>query len=396
MRELEDPNADARTDVNATKVVENARVVTPDSIIEGGVRVKNDRITAVGEDVTGDASLQIDADGSLIMPGLVDLHGDDLEDHVHPRSDVRVDTPMAFQSADRANVAAGITTKFHAVSFIDRPSDDRSVELATNLAKEVANVDSLLADHRFHARCEVTSEAAITAVEGVIDRGLADLVSVMTHVPGHGQYRDYDTFGEWFETRSSRSREAARERWDETRGISREDIQAASERIVDVAQAAGVPTASHDDGTREEVEWAAEHGIDICEYPITVEAARAGVEAGLVTGMGAPNLVRGGSQSGNVATADAIAADAVDALMVDYHPPSLLNAVFVDTGEPLHKRVARVTKNPAEAIGFPERGRLEPGARADMIIVETDETPVPTVRRSFVAGREIYRAGAQI
>ena len=112
--------------------------------------------------------------------------------------------------------------------------------------------------------------------------------------------------------------------------------------------------------------------------------------------MGAPNLVSGGSQSGNVATADAIAAGAVDALMVDYHPPSLLNAVFGDTGEPLPKRVARVTKNPAEAIGLPERGRLEPGARADLIIVETAETPVPTVRRSFVAGREIYQAGAQV
>jgi alpha-D-ribose 1-methylphosphonate 5-triphosphate diphosphatase len=106
--------------------------------------------------------------------------------------------------------------------------------------------------------------------------------------------------------------------------------------------------------------------------------------------MGAPNLVRGGSQSGNVATADAIAADAVDALLVDYHPPSLLNAVFVDTGEPLPERVARVTKNPAEAVGLSERGRLAPGARADLVVVETGETP--TVRRVFVAGREVYHA----
>jgi alpha-D-ribose 1-methylphosphonate 5-triphosphate diphosphatase len=388
--ELEDPEADAF----GTVVVENARVVTPDSVVEGGVRIEGDRIAAVGEDVAGGADRRIDAGGRLVVPGLTDLHGDDVEAHVFPRSGVRVDTPVAFQSADRANVAAGITTKFHAVSFIDRPSDDRSVELARKLAEEVAETDSLLADHRFHARCEVTSDEAVVAVEDVVDRGLADLVSVMTHIPGHGQYRDYDTFEKWFETRSSRSREEARKQWDETRGVSRADIQAAAERVVDVAQDAGVPTASHDDGTREEVEWAADQGVDICEYPITVEAARAGVEAGLVTGMGAPNLVRGGSQSGNVATADAIAAGAVDALLVDYHPPSLLNAVFVDTGEPLPERVARVTKTPAEAVGLSGRGRLDPGARADLVVVETGKTP--TVRRVLVAGREVYRAGVPV
>ena len=396
MTEIEDPDAKVRAGVDAVEfVMENARVVTPDSVLEGSVRVKGDQVAAVGEGVTGDADRRIDADGRLVLPGLVDLHGDDVEDHVYPRSGVSVDLPVAFQSADRANVAAGITTKFHAVSFIDRPSDDRSVELATALAEEVADLDSLLADHRFHARCEVTNEDAIAAVEGVVNRGLTDLVSVMTHIPGHGQYRNYDTFEEWFETRSSRSREAARERWDETRGVSRADVQAASERVIETAQTAGVPTASHDDGTRGEVEWAAEHGVDICEYPTTVEAARAGVEAGLVTGMGAPNLVRGGSQSGNVATADAIAADAVDALLVDYHPPSLLNAVFVDTDEPLPERVARVTKTPAEAVGLSDRGRLEPGARADFVVVETAGTPSPTVRRAFVAGREVYRAGAR-
>lgn len=390
MTELEDPEADA----DGTVVVENATVVTPEAVVEGGVRIEGDRIAEVGEGVAGGAERRIDASGRLVLPGLVDLHGDDIEDHVFPRSGVRVETPVAFQSADRANVAAGITTKFHAVSFIDRPADDRSVEIAAQLAADVAETDSLLADHRFHARCEVTCDEAIRAVEDVVDRGLADLVSVMTHIPGHGQYRDYDTFEEWFETRSSRSREAARKRWDETRDVTRADIQSAAERVIGVAQEAGIPTASHDDGTREEVEWAADQGVDICEYPITIEAARAGGEAGLLTGMGAPNLVRGGSQSGNVATADAIAADAVDALLVDYHPPSLLDAIFVDTGEPLPDRVSRVTKNPAEAVGLSERGRLEPGARADLLLVETGETP--TVRRVFVAGREIYHAGVTV
>jgi alpha-D-ribose 1-methylphosphonate 5-triphosphate diphosphatase len=372
-------------------VVENARVVTPTTVVRGGVRTDGATITAVGEDVSGDADRRIDADGRLVLPGLVDLHGDDIEDHVYPRTSVRVDAPTAFHAADRANVAAGITTKFHAVSFLDRQADNRSTELATELATAVDEQQGLLADHRFHARCELTNEQAIAAVTGLVDRGLADLVSVMTHIPGQGQYRNYDTFETWFDTRTDVSRERARERWDRTRSLTRADLRAAAGRVVDAAVAAGVPAASHDDTTAESVAWMADRGVDICEYPVTMAAAEAAAEAGLFTAMGAPNLVRGGSQRGNLRTADAIDAGAVDALLVDYHPPSLLKAAFVETGEPLPERIARVTANPAAAVGLDDRGRVEPGARADLLVVDNRSTPV--VRRAFVAGRDVYHAG---
>jgi alpha-D-ribose 1-methylphosphonate 5-triphosphate diphosphatase len=123
-------------------------------------------------------------------------------------------------------------------------------------------------------------------------------------------------------------------------------------------------------------------------------AAEAAREAGLTTAMGAPNLVRGGSQRGNLATADAIDAGLVDALLVDYHPPSLLAALFVDTGEPLPDRVARASAAPAAAVGLDDRGRIEPGARADLILV--DESPVPTVERAVVGGRDVYRTGTPV
>jgi alpha-D-ribose 1-methylphosphonate 5-triphosphate diphosphatase len=382
-----------RDDAGAvTTVVENARVVTPEAVVEGGVRVEGDRIAAVGSDVAGGADRRIDAGGRLLLPGLVDLHGDDIESHVHPRSGVRVDTDVAFRSADCATVAAGITTKFHAVSFMDRAADDRSPALATALAERVDAADSLLADHRFHARCEITDATAIRAVEDVLDRGLVDVASVMTHIPGEGQYRNFDTFESWYATRSGVPREQARERWEHKRSFTDAELAANADRVIDAAQAAGVTVASHDDVHPSQVRRMAERGVDVCEYPVTMAAARAAHEAGLATAMGAPNLVRGGSQRGNLSTAAAIDEGVVDALLVDYHPPSLLAAPFVDTGEPLPERVARVTANPAVAAGLSDRGRIEPGARADLVVV--DPEPAPTVRRAFVAGRDVYRTGA--
>lgn len=377
---------------DATIAVANARVVTPDAVREGGVRVEGDRIVAVGPDAAGAAAdRRIDAAGRLLLPGLVDLHGDDVESHVFPRDGVRADLPVALRSADRANVAAGITTKFHAVSFMDRASADRSTELATELARRLADDDALLADHRFHARCELTDPDGVATVERAIDEGLVDLVSVMTHVPGRGQYRNVDSFEAWFETRTGMDRERARERWESQRSIPERRLRERAVRTIEAGREAGIAVASHDDADAASVRRRAEAGVDLCEYPVTMAAAEAAREAGLTTAMGAPNLVRGGSQRGNLATGDAIDAGLVDALLVDYHPPSLLAGPFVDTGEPLPDRVARASAAPAAAVGLDDRGRIEPGARADLILV--DESPVPTVERAIVGGRDVYRTG---
>ena len=162
------------------------------------------------------------------------------------------------------------------------------------------------------------------------------------------------------------------------------------DQVVDRAHEADVVTASHDDENAREIERLAESGVDITEYPITLKAARRASEIGMTTAMGAPNLVRGGSQWGNLATADGIDAGVVDALVADYHPPSLLAEVFVDTGEQLHERAKRVSATPADAVGFSDRGRIEAGKRADLIVV--DPEPTPTVTEAVVAGTPVYRA----
>ncbi|EMA06524.1 alpha-D-ribose 1-methylphosphonate 5-triphosphate diphosphatase [Haloarcula marismortui] len=369
--------------------VVGGRVVTPDAVVEGGVRVEGDRVVDVGA-VDADADTVVDADGRLVLPGLVDLHGDDIETHLHPRSGARMPPSMALASADRANLAAGITTKFHAISFEDDKDEDRSPELAATLTDAIAAANDLLADHRLHARCEVTQRRCVDAVLDVVENGDADLVSVMSHVPGKGQFRDVDAFKRYYENADERTVEEAEEMIAERTDISMATLRKRVDRVVTAAHDAGVVTASHDDENPTEVDRLSEAGVDITEYPITLETAERAADVGMTTAMGAPNLVRGESQWGNLSTADAIEAGVVDALVADYHPPSLLAGAFVDTGEALPARVRRVSAVPADAVGLTDRGRIADGARADLLIVDPD--PTPTVTRALVAGQPVYRA----
>ncbi|MEF8937541.1 MAG: alpha-D-ribose 1-methylphosphonate 5-triphosphate diphosphatase [Halovenus sp.] len=378
----------AQTAEESVAVV-GGRVVTPDAVIDGGVRVEGEHIVEVGE-IDGDADTVIDADGRFVLPGLVDLHGDDIEDHLHPRSGARMALPMALASADRANVAAGITTKFHAISFELDEEADRSPELAATLTAAINATDDLLVDHRLHARCEVTQKRCVDAVLEVVENGDADLVSVMSHIPGKGQFRDVEAFKQYYENASEHSAEEAAEMIEERTDIAMTTLRERIDTIVEAAHDSGAVTASHDDENPAEVERLADAGVDITEYPITLETAERAAELDMTTAMGAPNLVRGESQWGNLSTAEAIDAGVVDTLVTDYHPPSLIAGAFVDTGEPLPERIKRVSATPADAVGFDDRGRIEVGRRADLLVV--DREPTPTVARALVAGEPVYRA----
>jgi alpha-D-ribose 1-methylphosphonate 5-triphosphate diphosphatase len=380
-------------------VLDGLRVVTPDGVLSNGrVVVEGDRIAAVEEaSATGEsepeATAASDHEGEppVLLPGLVDLHGDDVERHLFPRPGARVDDDLAVATCDRANLAAGITTKFHAIAFEEAPDDDRSLELAADLVDAFAAATDTLVDNRVHARCEVSNPTAVETVEAVLDRDVVDLVSLMRHVPGEGQFENDEAFRRRYLEDRSASVEGV-ERTAARRECPRATRLARMARIVEAAEAADVAVASHDDERPAVVDWLADRGVDVSEYPVTMAAAERASERGLTTAMGAPNLVRGGSLWDNLAASDAVEAGLLDALCSDYHPPSLLAAPFVETGEPLHERVARVTAAPADAAGLDDRGRVEPGARADLVVV--DPSPVPTVRRVLVGGRDVYRAGS--
>jgi len=366
-----------------------ARVVTSDGVVAGGrVVVEGDRIAGIDGGARANGSARTPQ--PLVFPGLVDVHGDDVERHLFPRTDARVDLDVALAACDRATLAAGITTKFHAVAFEDTPEEHRSVDLAADVVDAVAAAD-LPVDHRVNARCEVTNSAAVDAVCGLLDRDAVGLVSLMSHVPGEGQFADDESFRRHY-VDGGRCASGAAERLAERRRSVSDSARADRiTRVIRRARDAGVPVASHDDEDPDAVARLDACGVDICEYPTTMAAARRAADRGMTTAMGAPNLVRGESLWENLSAREAIEAGVVDVLCADYHPSSLLNASFVDTGEPLPDRVARVTQAPADALGLTDRGRIETGARADLIVVDPD--PVPTVERVFVAGTEVYRAG---
>lgn len=378
-----------RPQQDATTVIAGGRIVTPESVYDdGSVHLRDstiERVTPTAERPPR-VDTVVDATDCVVMPGLVDLHGDDIEQHLFPRPEARVDTDVAVVNADRANVTNGITTKFHAIAFENDPAENRTVSLARELVEQLADMPGLLGDNRIHARCEVTE--SVSTVRELLDSNTGiDMISLMNHVPGDGQFSD---------------REAFERRYADGRGATSEDVdQLAEERgsttetvrwnristLTDHAAAAGIPVASHDDATPETVDRMAATNVSASEFPVTMAAAERATELGLHTVMGAPNLVRGGSIWDNLTVEDAIDQGVVDVLCSDYHPPSLLSAPFVDTGEPLHVRVARVTKNPADAVGLTDRGRIEPGYRADVIVVDPD--PVPTVEHAFVNGRDV-------
>lgn len=372
-------------------VVGGGRLVTPDrTISDGHLTIVGDRIERVDDDPGGPPD--VDVRGQLVLPGIVDLHGDDIERHLFPRAEDRVPPDRAVQRCDQATVAAGITTKCHALSFEDSPDENRSLDLATDVADAIQAFDEggrALARHRLHLRCELTSADSVDAVrERLADPAVA-LASLVRHVPGEGQFDSPEEYAKRFDGGESTTTERVADLARQRATVPERTLRARARRLLSAANESSVPVAVHDSTDPERVGRQAADGVDICEFPVTLAAARAASASDLWTAMGAPNVVRGGSMWDNLSARRAIRAGLVDVLCSDFRPAALLASCFVDAGEPLHARVNRVTAKPARAIGLTDRGKIEPGARADLVVV--DPEPEPRVVRAFVAGTEVYR-----
>ena len=378
--QVEYPKAESVT------AIEGGRIVTPAGTIEGGsVILRGDRIDRVRTEPAPLADRVIDARDRVVIPGIVDVHGDDYEHQLVPRTGARIDARTAFVATDRQNISLGITTKAHAIAFEDEHADHRSPAGAKNLLDVLQNSDGLLGTNVVHARFELSSIDPDTIAE-VLANDIVVLASLMHHRPGEGQYEREEDFytrygadaglGNGSVETLAEARSQAGDVWGDT-----------APRIVKRALAEDIPVASHDDDCVEAVDRAAACGIEICEFPLTRAAADRARDLGMATVMGAPNLIRGESLFDNLKAEDAIEAGACDVLCADYHPPSVLQSIFVETGEPLHERVARVTETPARMLGMSDRGRIAAGARADLLVVDPEPVARPT--DVFVGGRPV-------
>lgn len=377
------------------------KLVLPDGVIErGAIEIRDGVIAAI---VEGDAP-SADAlpyPGLTLIPGLIDLHGDMLERNIEPRPGALFPIPIALYELDKILAGAGITTAYAAVGFAWTTNDLRTQAKAQEIITRIAAYrDTLNVDMRVHARFEISNPNTAPVLEALLDQGVIDLVSVMDHTPGQGQYKNIEKYVDFMTRWLGFDPEAIGE--DMIKRIEGAiTVQTAAPRnwqVVEdaarIARARGIPIASHDDDTIDKVTRMADLGVTISEFPVSLAAAHEARRRGMHVIMGAPNAYRGVSTGGNLSASEAARAGVVDILATDYFPAAMLGAAFkwaADGVMPLHESVNTVSLHPAEAAGLDDRGAIAVGRRADLVLVETTTDGHARVRASLRGGRFIYR-----
>lgn len=374
------------------QVFTNARIVLPESVISGAVVIRDGLIAEISERPTRTGE---DLEGDYLIPGLVELHTDHLETHYAPRPGVRWDLTAALQAHDAQIATSGITTVFDCL----RLGSDEAGGFARGEMRELANVieqaqneGRLRAQHFLHLRCEVPCSDVLEQFSDFEGDPNVRLASLMDHAPGQRQFQTLEQYIFFYKTKRGLDDEAFRaftqRRMEASACYSARHRDALAERCA----ANGIVVASHDDATLAHVDEAIGHGVRLAEFPTSIEAAEASHAAGLSVLMGAPNVVRGKSHSGNIAARDLAKRGLLDVLSSDYVPFSLLHAPFIlaDTveGLDLPHAISMVTKAPADAVGLTDRGRIAEGARADLVRVHR-LSGVPISRAVWRAGNRI-------
>jgi alpha-D-ribose 1-methylphosphonate 5-triphosphate diphosphatase len=369
----------------------NARLVLPDQVVLGCMVVADDCIVEIDTGKSVAPGAAIDMDGDYIIPGIVDLHTDNLERQVQPRSLARWPSRSAMVAHDAQCVAAGVTTVFDALCLGDLGFDKERIRTFQDGVVDLdalTGADLLKAEHFLHLRCEVPAPDMLDLFDTVADHRLVRLVSLMDHSPGVGQYADLDFY------RALRRRGGLDDATIERRMVEmqeqRERLRNPNRRaLLQRVRGRNIALASHDDRTEAEIAENAADGIRISEFPVTMAAACAAKAAGMDVIAGAPNIVRGGSHSGNVAAADLLASEAVDAFASDYVPNSLVEAAFLCADRiGLPRAVAMISEQPARLAGLTDRGRLAPGQRADLVRVRMHDR-LPVVRQVWQGGERV-------
>lgn len=376
-------------------VLTDARLVLADRIVERGwLAVADGRIAELGEGRPPERGISLG--GDTLIPGLVELHTDHLEPHLQPRPKVFWNVGSAVLAYDAQIATAGITTVYDCLRVGtdgDNPDPDLTPLFDTAAAlRDLGAGGYLRAEHRMHLRCEVCSTNVITAAEQVLARFPVGIMSLMDHTPGQRQFRDVEKLAIYYKGKLGYTDEQLKTFFDTRLALFERNSVAHHRRLVALAQAHGIALASHDDTTLEHVAASVADGAVIAEFPTTVEAAAASHAAGIAVMMGGPNVVRGGSHSGNVAAEELARAGTLDILSSDYVPASLMLAAFeLPQRVPqisLAASIAMVTAAPAKAVGLTDRGVLAVGTRADLVHVHV-EGSVPVVRVVWREGRRV-------
>ncbi|WP_428641095.1 alpha-D-ribose 1-methylphosphonate 5-triphosphate diphosphatase [Roseibium sp.] len=375
-------------------LLKNARIVLCDEVVSGHVAVAEGRIVSVDTGVAPQAGL--DLEGDYLLPGLVDIHTDHFEKHVYPRAHVRWDPLRAAMAHDAQIIGSGVTTVFDSICVGSTIKNSVRREILAPMidALETAQAAGMLrAEHLVHLRCEITDAETPQLTEDNIGKDIVRMVSVMEHLPGRRQSRDLEAYIERRIADSGLSRPIVERETEKLLNLSDEISLKVRPAVIALAHAHGLPLLSHDDTELHHVDEAFAEGIPVSEFPCTVEAARKAKAYGMHVVGGAPNVLRGGSQSGNVAVSELMAEDLVDILASDYVPRSLLDGAFAIAGNEtlrggLAEAVRMVSRTPAEVAGLADRGEIAEGKRADLLHVGLHNSH-PFVKQAWRAGQRV-------
>lgn len=376
-------------------VLSNARIVLKDEVIDGSVLIRAGRIASIDPGAAAVPGAE-DLGGDLLIPGLVELHTDNLERHKEPRPGVDWPREAAVIAHDAELASVGITTVFDALRVGSITSFKRAnySKYARELADTILalkGAGALRISHFLHLRAEICSETLLAEMDEFGVQDDVRIVSLMDHTPGQRQFRDLSKLRQYHEGKYGGGDGFDFDEYVQflaevkTRfGTSHEDGAAAR------ARAMGAVIASHDDTEAGHVAVSAAHGARVAEFPTTLEAAQACRDAGIAVMMGAPNLLRGGSHSGNVAASALLDAGLLDIFSSDYAPSSLLMAAIRmgREGGDVAAGIRTVTSAPARATGLTDRGEIAPGLRADLVRVNTGHA-APIVRGVWTAGARV-------
>ncbi|QPI42224.1 MULTISPECIES: alpha-D-ribose 1-methylphosphonate 5-triphosphate diphosphatase [Pectobacterium] len=377
-------------------IINNVHLVLENEVIYGSLDVQNGVILRVSS-ACSQLPEAIDGEGGFLLPGLVELHTDNLDKFFTPRPKVDWPAYSAMSSHDALMVANGITTVLDAIAVGDvRDGGHRfdNLDKMIDAIRQGQEKGLNRAEHRLHLRCELPYDATVPLFEQLMNTPDLLLVSLMDHSPGQRQYTSVQKYREYFQGKYHLSNQQMAAFEEEQMALAARWSKPNRFAIAALCREKGITLASHDDATIEHVNESLQVGSAIAEFPTTEAAARCSHERGLLVLMGAPNVVRGGSHSGNVSASRLAQLGLLDILSSDYYPASLLDAAFrlaQDESNPydLPRAITLLTRNPARAIGLHDRGVIAEGKRADLVLAHTFHGHVH-IRHVWAKGQKVY------
>lgn len=374
-------------------VIRSKNILVDDKFQAADIVIKNGRIATICD--YGKCEKVEDFGDLKITPGFVDLHSDAIEKEIEPRHGAIFPVELAVVELDKKLAMAGITTMFHAIGFEDNPKKNRSIEHAREQIEEIykANKNFLDVDNLIHVRFELSESEAVGVIMDLIDRKMVDLLSFMDHSPGQGQFHTLELFETYYSKNHGLNKEQLKKIIHKKQNKDEEQI----EKLLQYAQKNRLTMLSHDDDSLKKLDKLLSIGVKVSEFPLNLEVAAYAKSKGIETGMGAPNIVRGGSQSGNIAAIELVKEGVCGYLCSDYHPASMLQAVYQihkDINLSLEEGFKMITATPTRCATLDDRGEIKEGLRADMVVI--DDKQIPQVVLTIKDGKVVYSRYRQV